>query len=60
MHAHTHTPTHTHTYHLMHNHITDEDGRTGGKNMKCLWQELQSTREQKNYEGGLQRRQFKK
>ena len=30
---------HTHT--LMHSHITDGDGRTGGKDMKCLSQELQ-------------------
>ena len=27
--------------------------------MKCLWQELQSTREQKNFEGGLQRLESK-
>ena len=45
-HTHTHTPhthmcIHTHTHILMHSHITDGDGRTGGKDMKCLWQELQ-------------------
>ena len=59
MRALTHTHTHTHTHILMHSHITDEDGRTGGKNMKCLWLELQSTREQKNSEGDLQRLELK-
>ena len=55
MHAHTHTHTHTHTHAhthmythihtiLLHSHITDGDGRTGGKDMKCLWQELQENR----------------
>ena len=46
-HACTHTHTHTHTYFLMHSHITDGDGRTGGKDMKdmkCVWQELQENR----------------
>ena len=37
----------------MHSHITDGDGtgRTGRKDMKCLWQELQ----QKSFEGGIQK-----
>ena len=43
-HAHTHTHTHTHTYILMHSYITDGDGRTGRKDMECLWQELQENR----------------
>jgi len=52
-HTHTYTHTHIHThahiyiiYILMHSHITDGDGtgRTGRKDMKCLWQELQQNR----------------
>jgi len=41
MHARTRARAHTHTHTSSCSHITDEDGRTGGKDMKCLWQELQ-------------------
>ena len=34
----------THAHILINSHITDGDGRTGGKDMKCLWQELQENR----------------
>ena len=42
IHTDTYTCTHTHT--LMHSHITDGDGRTGGKDVKYLWQELEENR----------------
>ena len=55
---HTHTQcTHTHTRTLMHSHIIDGDGRTGRKDMKCLWQELQENRRvlREDFRTGIQK-----
>ena len=59
MHTCIYTHTHTHTHTLMHSHITDGDGRTGGQVRREMFV-AGATREQKSSEGGLQRLEFKK
>ena len=67
MHTHTHTHTHacvhahthTHTHIVMHGHITDEDGRTAGRERHEMFV-AGATRQQKNFEKGLQRLELKK